>query len=556
MLSVDPSPVGRVVTTTTVHLSGTGHAPDRAFPHVGGLDDQIKALREIVSLPFEHPDLFAELGIDPPRGVLFTGPPGCGKTLLARAVAAETEAAFFSIDGPEILSKHYGDSERRLREVFSQAAASGPALIFIDELDAIAPRRDALSGEKQVERRIVAQLLTLLDGISDRGQVVVIAATNMPNALDPALRRPGRFDREIVFTPPGRDARRSILAVQTAAMPLGDSVDLDTLADVTHGYVGADLAALSQEAAVAAAVRAAPLISANERSAKITVEAADFEAALRTTQPSTLRADMVDRPAIRWSDIGGLGAVKSALEEAVVWPLRHRSAFDTLALSRARGILLSGPPGTGKTLIAQALACESGVNFIALRGAGLLGHYLGEAERAIADAFTRARHAAPAILFFDELDTLAPRRGTADAALDRVIAELLVEIDGISPRTDVFLLGATNRPEAIDPALLRPGRFDMTLRIEPPGPEARLEILKVHCRRLPMDRDLDIASFAQVSAGWTGADLANLCQTAARNALRRAISHAHPNPPDPEVLAVNQADFQTAFADIRKNDGR
>ena len=505
----------------------------------------------MVSLPFKRPDLFAHLGVNPPRGVLFTGPPGSGKTLLARRVAETVNAAFFQIDGPEIVSKHYGDSEEKLRQIFATASRQAPAIIFIDEIDAIAPRRDGLSGEKQLERRVVAQLLTLMDGLSARGDVVVMAATNLPHTLDPALRRPGRFDREIAFTAPDRDERAEILAIHFAGSPLAADVDLLDTAAATHGFVGADLAALAQEAAVAAlsrTVREAGGVSEVEAS-RLEITSADIGDALSVVGPSLLRGAAIDPPEASWSDIGGLDNIKDALAEAVIWPFRHADAFKALGLSAARGVLLAGPPGTGKTLLARALAAESGVGFVPIRGAGLLGHHLGEAERAIADLFARARHAAPCILFFDEIDAIAPVRGRSDSALDRVVAELLVEIDGIAQRRDVFLLGATNRADAVDPALLRPGRFDLIIPLEPPDCATREAILGIHTRKIPLGEEVDLARLARETTDWTGAELAALCQTAARATLRAAVeTRDDAGPLDPAGLTVGMPAFLDALA--------
>ena len=553
--AIEPEGAAKIVPSTRLVLEdgaagGTadGQLGGQGFPGIGGLQSQIAKLREMVSLPLSRPDVFRHLGIEPPRGVLFTGPPGSGKTLLARAVAQETEANFFQINGPEIVSKHYGDSESKLREVFSNAAKSQPAIIFIDEIDAIAPRRDALSGEKQLERRVVAQLLTLMDGLSSRGQVIVMAATNLPNMLDPALRRPGRFDREIAFHAPDTQARKSILQVHLDGMPVAPDVDLDDLADATSGFVGADLAALAQEAALAALARAqSSCRTVDELHAPdLQVVSADFLSALSQVSPSVLRGARVETTEARWSDIGGSADVKSALAEAVIWPIRYDKAFRTLNLPAASGVLLAGPPGTGKTLIARALATESGVNFVAVRGAGLLSQYLGEAERAVAETFDRARQAAPCILFFDEIDAIAPVRGTSDSAMERVVAELLVEIDGMAQRHDVFLLGATNRVSAIDPALLRPGRFDVTIPMGLPDTQARRDILAVHTHQVPLAGDVDLNGLAIRTEGSTGADLAALCQTAARQALRRSIETAGDAELDPDAISLTAEDFEIA----------
>ncbi|MEO0388369.1 MAG: AAA family ATPase, partial [Pseudomonadota bacterium] len=453
----EPAGAVRITHPGAVHLTPGETEITPRFQGIGGLALQTQRLREMVDLPLRRPDLFDRLGLDPPRGVLFTGPPGSGKTLLARAVADEVEARFFQIDGPEIVSKHYGDSEQKLRSLFEAAARAAPAIIFIDEIDAIAPKRDGLSGEKQLERRVVAQLLTLMDGLDARGRVVVMAATNLPHALDPALRRPGRFDRELAFGAPDRQARAEILDIHLAGAARADDVDLPALAAATHGCVGADLAALAREAGIAALRRTGTAVGgvANIAVEDLAITQADLEAARIATRPSLLRETRVETPETRWSDIGGLEEAKAALIEAVIWPLRHASAMRRFGLSPAGGILLSGPPGGGKTMLAHALATESGVNFIPVRAATLLSPFLGAAERGVAELFDKARHAAPCVVFLDELDVIAPRRGRSDAALERVVAQLLIEIDSVAA-SGILVLAATNRPEAIDPALMRP----------------------------------------------------------------------------------------------------
>lgn len=554
VVAVDPAPLARLGEGTVIALADSADVA-RPFVGVGGLAAQIARVREMVELPIRRPDLFARLSIAPPRGVLFTGPPGSGKTLLARAVAQSCDAAFFQIDGPEIVSKHYGDSEAKLREVFAAAAKKAPAVIFIDEIDAIAPKREQLSGEKQLERRLVAQLLTLLDGLSARGQVVVMAATNLPHALDPALRRPGRFDREIAFDAPDLGARRDILGVHFGAAPLAPDADLDALAAATAGHVGADLAALAREAALAALARAATDAGGADAVAAeaLWIEQADIETARGQVSPSALRETEVELPDTRWSDVGGLDDAKAALVEAVVWPMRHAAAFARLGLAPASGVLLAGQPGTGKTLLARALANESGAQFVAVRGAQLLSRFLGDAERAIAEVFARARHAAPCILFFDELDVIAPARGTADAALERVVGQLLVEIDGIAQSRGVFLLGATNRPQAIDAALLRPGRFERIITLGAPDHDARREILAVHTAAMPLADSIDLDVIAARCDGFTGAALRALCHDAARSALRRALQDGGGATMD--GLCVGPEDIAAAFALRRPASG-
>jgi len=494
-------------------------ASGQSYGEVGGLGPQLARVREMVELPLRRPDVFAHLGVEAPKGVLFVGPPGTGKTLLARAVANEAEAAFFQINGPEIVSKHYGDSEASLRKVFKEAEATAPSIIFIDEIDAIAPKREAMTGDRQVERRIVAQLLTLLDGLAERGQVVVMAATNLPDSLDPALRRPGRFDREIAFTPPDREGRRQILDVHARRMPLAETVDLDAVAAATHGYVGADLAALAREAAMAAIRRAGEGLELSG----LHVEAEDFAAAQRAVGPSAIREVFLEAPEVKWADIGGAESVKSALSEAVIWPLKHPDAFAAMGVEPAKGVLLAGPPGCGKTHIAKALANESRVNFIPVRSAQLLSRYVGETEQAVRTVFAKARQTAPCIVFFDEIDALAPHRERADGPTQRLIAQLLTEIDGVEEMKGVFLLAATNRAGAIDPALLRPGRFDLVLQLDAPDEGERLEILTICTRAMPLDGAVDLAAVAMAAAGYVGADLKALAQTAARLALRRSL---------------------------------
>lgn len=540
--ATDPTPAGRFTQETALSISGR---PDAVpiYSGIGGLEEQVARVHEMVATPLQRPDLFDRLGISPPRGILFTGPPGSGKTLLARAVAARTSAAFFHINGPEIVSKHYGDSEAALRKVFAAAAREAPAIIFIDEIDAVAPRREGLSDEKQVERRIVAQLLTLMDGMSERGRIVVMAATNLPDALDPALRRPGRFDREISFRPPDARQRREILAVHLNDAPLDQTIDLDAIAESCPGYVGADLAAVAREAALASLTRhvAAAGDEARVVASDLFISQRDLLTGLAATQPSILRDTVVETPMIGWGAIGGLDEVKEALHEAVLMPINHRQMFEQLRLSPARGILLSGPPGSGKTLLARALAGESGMNFVAVRPTRILSQYLGEAERAVADTFSKARHAAPALLFFDELDALAGKRGSHDAVQDRIIAQLLIEMDGMAPNENVVVLGATNRAAAIDAALLRPGRFDLVVPVPLPDATGRQAILDVHCKDLPMANDIEREGLAKQLKGYSGADIAALVKAASRHALRRGLATGDTNP------SVRSSDFELAI---------
>ncbi|HDI46538.1 MAG TPA: AAA family ATPase, partial [Candidatus Methanomethylia archaeon] len=463
------------------------------------------------------------------RGVLLYGPPGCGKTLLAKAVANETGAHFIAINGPEIMSKFYGESEARLREVFDEAEKNAPSIIFIDELDAIAPKREEVTGE--VEKRVVSQLLTLMDGLKGRGQVVVIGATNRPEAVDPALRRPGRFDREIAIGVPDKRGRREILQVHVRNMPLAEDVNLDELAEITHGYTGADLAALCREAAMRALRRFLPKINLEEEviptevleSLKVTRQ--DFMDALKDVQPSALREVLVEVPEVHWDDIGGLEDVKRQLREMVEWPLKHPELFEQMGITPPKGILLYGPPGTGKTLLAKAVATESEANFISVKGPEVLSKWVGESERAVREIFRKARQTAPCIVFFDELDAIAPRRGMRydSGVTERVVNQLLTEMDGIVALKNVVVIGATNRPDILDTALLRPGRFDRVVYVPPPDKKARMEIFKVHTRKMPLAEDVDLEKLAEMTEGYTGADIEAVCREAALSALREEM---------------------------------
>ena len=506
-----------------------GRIPKVTYDDIGDLEEAKQKIRELVELPMKYPQLFKRLGIDPPKGVLLYGPPGCGKTLLAKAVANETEAYFIAINGPEIMSKFYGESEQRLREIFEEAKEHAPAIIFIDEIDAIAPKREEVTGE--VEKRVVAQLLALMDGLEARGDVIVIAATNRPNAIDPALRRPGRFDREIEIPVPDKRGRLEILQVHTRNMPLADDVDLKKLAEMTHGYTGADLAALCREAAMRALRRFLPKLDLEKgelptdvlEELKVTMQ--DFLDAFREITPSALREIEIEIPNVRWSDIGGLEDVKQQLREAVEWPLKYSDTFKRLGIDSPKGVLLYGPPGCGKTLLARAVATESEANFLSIKGPEVFSKWVGESERAIREIFRKARQAAPAVIFIDELDSLAPMRGLGysdSGVTERVVSQLLTEMDGLEKLEGVVVIGATNRPDILDPALLRPGRFDRLVYVPPPDKAARLEILKVHTRRMPLAEDVDLERIAETTEGYTGADLAALCREAAILALREA----------------------------------
>ena len=504
--------------------------PAVTYEDIGGMKDVIRKVREMIELPLRHPELFERLGVEPPKGVLLYGPPGTGKTLLAKAVANESGAHFISISGPEIMSKFYGESEANLRKIFEEAEKNAPSIIFIDEIDAIAPKREEVTGE--VERRVVSQLLTLMDGLKKRGQVIVIAATNRPNAIDPALRRPGRFDREIEVPVPDRDGRLEILKIHTRNMPLAKDVDLNWLADVTYGYVGADLAALAKEAAMCALRRVLPEIKWKEGELpkevleKLVVTRKDFEEALKVVEPSAMREVLVEIPKVKWEDIGDLEKVKQALREMVEWPLKYPESFKRLGIEPPKGILLYGPPGTGKTLLAKAVANESGANFIAIKGPEVLSKWVGESEQRIREIFRRARQVAPCIIFLDEIDALAPRRGIyrGTHVTETIVSQLLTEMSGIEETKNVIVIAATNRPDMIDPALLRPGRFDRLILVPAPDEKGRYEILKVHTRNVPLAKDVDLMEIAKKTEGFSGADLEALVREAAMAALREDIN--------------------------------
>lgn len=521
---------------------------DVTYDDLGGMRDTIDALREMVELPLRHPELFQRLGVDPPKGVLLHGPPGTGKTRLARAVANESDARFFHIAGPEIMGSAYGESEKKLRELFEQAAEQAPSIIFIDEIDSIAPKRSQVTGE--AEKRLVAQLLSLMDGLEPRQNLVVIAATNRPEAIDEALRRPGRFDREIVVGVPDEKGRREILGIHTRGMPLNPAVNLDELARQTYGFVGADLAALTREAALEAVRRIMPKLNLEDDTIPtevldaLSVEPSDFINALKRVQPSAMREVMVETPSVSWDDVGGLDAARDRLKEGVELPLKHPDAFRRLGIRPAKGFLLYGPPGTGKTLLAKATARESQANFIATKSSDLLSKWYGESEQQIARLFARARQVAPTIIFIDELDSLVPARGAGlgePQVTERVVNTILAEMDGLEELNNVVLIGATNRPNLIDPALLRPGRLDELIYVGTPDTAGRRRILAIHTEDMPLARDVDLESLAQRTERFTGADLEDLVRRAGLTALRRGL----------DANEVTMADFEAALADTR-----
>jgi len=502
--------------------------PRVSYEDIGGLHDEILKVREMIELPLKHPELFDRLGIDPPKGVLLYGPPGTGKTLIAKAVANESGASFYTINGPEIMSKFYGQSEENLRKVFEEAEKSAPSIIFLDEIDAIAPKRSEVHGE--VERRVVSQLLTLMDGLKGRGKLIVIGATNIPDSIDPALRRPGRFDREIRIDVPDRNGRKEILQIHTRGMPMSEDCNLDELADITYGFVGADLAALAREAAMSALRRYLPEIDLEkpipvDMLEKMIVTMDDFKNAHRGIDPSAMREFFVEIPKVSWDDIGGLEEVKQALREAVEWPLTQPEVFKRMGITAPRGILLYGPPGTGKTLLAKAVASESKANFISIKGPEVLSKWVGESEKAVRELFKKARQVAPTIVFLDEIDSIAPRRGAFEGShvTESVVNQLLTSIDGLESMEGVVIIGATNRPDIIDPGLLRPGRFDRLIFIPAPDKIARLEIFKIHTKNMPLAKDVSLEELADKCNNYSGADIEGLCREAAMLALRGDI---------------------------------
>ncbi len=571
---VSTTPAGPVVINPTTELqivrpqkdagptrNGKSGAPPLSYEDIGGLKRELHRIREIVELPLRYPEVFERLGIDPPKGVLLQGPPGCGKTLIARAVAHETDARFFTVNGPEIIHKFYGESEAHLRKIFEEAAKHAPSIIFIDEIDAIAPQRERVVGD--VEKRVVAQLLALLDGLDRRKNVIVLAATNLPNALDPALRRPGRFDREISISIPDRDGRKEILEIHSRGMPLASDVDMPHLAAITHGFVGADLEALCREAAMLCLRRLLPAIDfasgqiPYETLRSLEVRMADFEAALCEVEPSAIREVFVEVPDVGWDDVGGLGQVKDRLIESVEWPLKHAEVFARVGVKPPKGILLSGPPGCGKTLLAKAVASQTQVNFISIKGPALLSKYVGESERGVREVFRKARMAAPCILFIDEIDALVPTRGGSDDShvTERVIGQFLAEVDGVEELNGVLILAATNRPDIIDPAILRPGRFDLHLEIPLPDTDGRREIFRIGLRGKPIAGDIDIESLVSASEGFNGAEIQAVCTRAAWSAIREALPDSLDEGESPDVQ-ITASHLANALNSLIQEDRR
>jgi transitional endoplasmic reticulum ATPase len=551
--------------------SARGGAPTQAareaedivtYDDLGGMEREVAKIREMIELPLSHPEIFERLGMTPPKGVLLHGLPGCGKTLLARAVAHESDAEFIYVSGPEIIQKFYGESEAQLRKIFEDARKRAPCIIFFDEIDSLAPKRERVEGE--VEKRVVAQLLASMDGLKSRGDVIVMAATNRPNAIDPALRRPGRFDREIAIGIPNARARREILEIYARGMPLAEGVDLGDLAETTHGFTGADLNALCREAAMAALRRQLPDLSLGsgpvpyEALMAMAVDMPDFREALSEVAPSGLREVTVEVPNVRWDEVGGLEPIKTALREAIAWPLSQPALFEKIGLQPPRGVLLYGPPGNGKTLLVKALASQSNLNFISVKGPELLSKYVGESEQGVRELFARARHAAPCVIFLDEVDALAPKRGLdgRSPVTDRVVSQLLTELDGVEALGDVWVIAATNRLDMIDEALLRPGRLDFHLEVARPDRVARAAILAVHLRKKPIAEGIDLAGLAERTAGLSAAEVRFVCDRAALNAIRRVFPATSGETIDIGSLRIEQRDFDEALAAKAGASGR
>ncbi len=535
------------ISAKAVEVAEEGKVPDVTYEDIGGLDEEIKKIREMVELPLKNPEIFERLGVEPPKGVLLFGPPGCGKTLLAKAVANESDANFILVNGPELLSKFYGETEKRIRDLFEEAEKNAPSIIFFDEIDAIAPKREETYGE--VERRMVSQLLSVMDGLKSRGKVIVIGATNRQNSLDPALRRPGRFDREISIGVPNKEGRLKVLKIHTRNMPLAKDVDLIALAEITYGFVGADMEALCKESAMNVIRKVLPDLKIKEHTlppellAKLKVTMDDFKAALKLVRPSALREVLIEAPNVKWEDVGGLDDLKQQLKEAVEWPLKNPAAFKRMGIKPPRGILMYGPPGTGKTMLAKAVSNESNANFILVKAGELFSKWVGDSEKGVRRIFEKARQTAPTIIFFDEIDALAPRRGNDQSSqvTERVVNTLLVEMDGLEEMADVVILAATNRPDLVDPALLRPGRFDRIIATMLPDEKTRLQILTANTKNMPLEKDVDVTKIAKETDQFNGADLASLCREAAINALRK----------DVDAAKVTQEDFDDALKRVR-----
>lgn len=567
---VDTDPEGTVMIqpNTRIRIKGGGKAVKSAgasYEDIGGLDKEIRRVREMIELPLKYPEVFEKLGIEAPRGVLLHGPPGCGKTLIARAVARESGVYFTQISGPQIMHKFYGESEAHLRAIFDDAQANAPSIAFIDEIDAIAPKREALGEEKQVERRVVAQLLALMDGLKDRGKIVVIAATNIPDVLDPALRRPGRFDREICIPIPNQEGRLEIFEIHTRGMPLTHDVSLDKLSEITHGFTGADIESLCREAAMTTIREIIPDINFDlgtipyEKLANLEVGRKHFMEALNVVEPSALREVAIETPDVGWEDVGGLDDVKKILRETIEWPLKYPFVFEHTRSKPPKGILLHGEPGTGKTLIAKAVAKESGVNFISIKGPSLINKWLGESERGVREIFKKGRQHAPCIIFFDEIDSIAPVRsgGGSNEVIQRVVSQLLTELDGIEELRGVIVIGATNRLDIVDPALLRPGRFDFLLELPLPDKETRIKIFEIHTRGKPLAEDVDLQKLAEQMEGKTGADIASVSQKAVMLAIRAYIdknSEPEKAKKNLQELKIGMKYFEEAMAEIPESD--
>lgn len=559
--TVPKEPVVIVPTTQLVvgNADESGKARILSYEDIGGLKSQVHRIREMIELPLRYPEVFERLGIDAPKGVLLHGPPGCGKTLIARSIANETEANFFTVSGPEIVHKFYGESEAHLRKIFAEATAKGPSIVFLDEIDAIAPKREKVVGD--VEKRVVAQLLALMDDLTKRQNVIVIAATNIPNALDPALRRPGRFDREIAIPIPDRNGRLEILEIHSRGMPLSTDVKMEHLAEITHGFVGADLEALCREAAMICLRRIMPDIDfamagiPYEQLKKLEVHMHDFLTALKDVEPSAIREVFVEIPDVRWEDVGGHAGLKTRLIESVEWPLQYPHVFERAGTKPPRGILLGGPPGCGKTLLAKAIANESKVNFISIKGPALLSKYVGESEQAVREVFRKAKQASPCIVFFDEIDALVPIRssGSSDSHVgERVLSQFLAEFDGIEELNGVLVLGATNRLDMLDPAVLRPGRFDEIVEIPIPEEADREEIFRVHLRSKPVEKGVDPLKLAKETEGFSGAEIAAVCNKAALAAVRRCVNALKGNPDEEAHVLVRISDIETALSEMRE----